>query len=187
MTAVRKWRSAAQWTRCISAPVIARIMAYVRAQNRRELLFRVSVGLKALDGAAEILGGAALLLVNPAFIARLVGFLTQDEIAEDPRDLVATYLRHAAAHLSLAGERFISIYLIVHGVLKFGLAAALLKRKLPVFPASIVVFAAFIVYQMYRFTFTHGLGLIVLSGFDLVVIWLIFLEYRALMRQRGNV
>ena len=34
----------------------------------------------------------------------------------------------------------------------------------------------------YRFVLTHGLGLIALSLFDLVVIWLIYLEYRALKR-----
>jgi uncharacterized membrane protein len=44
----------------------------------------------------------------------------------------------------------------------------------------VIVFGAFIVYQLYRFTFTHGIGLIALSVFDLVVIWLIWLEYRAL-------
>jgi uncharacterized membrane protein len=44
------------------------------------------------------------------------------------------------------------------------------------------VFGAFILYQLYRFTFTHGLGLIALSAFDLLVIWLVYLEYRALKR-----
>jgi uncharacterized membrane protein len=42
------------------------------------------------------------------------------------------------------------------------------------------VFGAFIAYQLYRFTFTHSIGLIALSLFDFAVIWLIWLEYRSL-------
>ena len=68
-----------------------------------------------------------------------------------------------------------------------GLVWALLKHKLWAYPLSIIVFAAFIVYQLYRFTFTRGLGLIALSLFDLVVIWLIYLEYRALKQRRAGV
>jgi uncharacterized membrane protein len=58
----------------------------------------------------------------------------------------------------------------------------LLKQKLWAYPSAVIVFGAFIVYQLYRFTLTHSIGLIALSLFDLVVIWLIHLEYRALKR-----
>lgn len=129
-----------------------------------------------------MLGGVALFAISPAFIVHVVAFLTQAEITEDPCDLVANYLRRAAVHLSLTGEHFISAYLVVHGVVKVGLVGALLKRKLRAYPLSIIVFAAFIVYQLYRFTLTRALGLIALSLFDLVVISLIYLEYRALKR-----
>ncbi|MGH9435773.1 MAG: DUF2127 domain-containing protein, partial [Terriglobia bacterium] len=58
----------------------------------RELFFRVTVWLKGLDAILEIVGGIGLLLVSPAVILRVVAFLTQDELAEDPRDLVAHYV-----------------------------------------------------------------------------------------------
>jgi uncharacterized membrane protein len=154
----------------------------LRRQHLRELLFRISVLLKGLNAALEIVGGAALLAVSPAFILRTVALLTQDEIAEDPRDLVANSLRRAVSHLSPASQHFAAIYLLIHGVTKIGLVGALLKHKLWAYPAAMIVFGAFIIYQIYRFTLTHGLGLIALSVFDLVVIWLIYLEYRALKR-----
>src|SRR5665213_2508448 len=152
----------------------------LRRQNLRELLFRVGIWLKGLDGALEVLGGAGLFAISPAFIVREVAFLTQAEITEDPDDLVANYLRRAAAHLSLTGEHFISAYLLVHGVVKIALVGALLKRKLPAYPLSIIVFVAFIGYQLYRFMLTRAVGLIALSLFDLVVTALIYLESRAL-------
>jgi uncharacterized membrane protein len=155
-------------------------------QDVREISFRISVALKGLNAALEIAGGAALAVVSPTFILRSVALLTQDELAEDPRDFIANYFLHAASHLSLSGQRFVAVYLFSHGVIKFGLVWALLKHKLWAYPLSLIVFSAFIVYQLYRFTFTHGFGLIALSLFDLMVIWLIYLEYRALKRDRAG-
>jgi uncharacterized membrane protein len=157
-------------------------MNKLRRQHFRELLFRISVLLKGLNAALEIAGGVALFAVSPAFILRTVALLTQDEIAEDPRDLVANSLRRAASHLSPASQHFAAIYLLIHGVIKIGLVGALLKRELWAYPVAVLVFGAFIIYQLYRYTLTHGLGLIALSVFDLAVIWLIYLEYRALRR-----
>jgi len=59
-------------------------MRRTREAHLRELLFRVSILLKGLDGALEIAGGIALWAVSPGSIVRVVGLLTQDEIAEDP-------------------------------------------------------------------------------------------------------
>jgi uncharacterized membrane protein len=156
-------------------------------QDIGEISFRISVALKGLNAALEILGGVALAVVSPMFILRSVALLTQDELAEDPRDFIANYFLQAARHLSLGGQRFVAVYLFSHGVIKFGLVWALLKHKLWAYPLSLIVFSAFVVYQPYRFTFTRGLGLIALSLFDLMVIWLIYVEYRALKRRRVGV
>lgn len=149
------------------------------------MLFLVSVWLKGLDGLLELIGGIALFSVSPAFILNVVRVITQDEIAEDPRDVVANALRDAAGRLSFATEHFMAIYLLVHGVVKLALVWALLARVLFAYPLSIVIFAGFILYQLYRYTFTHGIGLLALSALDIVVIGLIWLEYRALRRRKA--
>jgi uncharacterized membrane protein len=148
--------------------------------NSRELFFRVSVWLKGLHAGLEIVGGIALLVVSPGFIIRVVAILTQDELAEDPHDLIANYLLNAATHLSMSSKQFVAFYLLAHGVPKILLVGALLRHKLWAYPIAVIAFGAFILYQLYRFTFTHSVGLIVLSVFDLGVICLIWLEYRAL-------
>ncbi len=154
-------------------------MEKIQKARLRELLFRVSVMLKGLDALVELVGGIALWLVSPGYIVWVVRFLTQDEISEDPHDFVANFLRHAASHFSLASEHFMAIYLLAHGVVKGFVVAALLRDKVWAYPVAIVVFGGFIVYQIYRFTLTGGFGLIALSVFDLIVIWLVWLEYRA--------
>jgi uncharacterized membrane protein len=150
----------------------------------REILFRTSVVLKGLDALFEIAGGIALWVISPSFVVRLTAILTQDEIAEDPRDVVANYLRHAAGGLSVSGEHFMAIYLLSHGIVKMLAVIALLKGKLWGYPLSIVIFGGFVVYQIYRFTLTGGIGLIALTVFDLIVISLIWLEYRAVKSGR---
>src|SRR5579871_1285336 len=64
----------------------------------RERLFHLALYLKVLDAILEIVGGIALLLVSPAWIVRLVAVATQDELIEDPRDLVANFLRRQVLH-----------------------------------------------------------------------------------------
>jgi uncharacterized membrane protein len=63
---------------------------------------------------------------------------------------------------------------------------ALLKNKLWAYPWSLVVLGSFILYQIYRFTFTHSLALIVLTVFDLAVIWLIWREYQIVRTPTGD-
>jgi uncharacterized membrane protein len=135
--------------------------------------------LKGLDALAEIVSGLALLIIKPEFFLRLISALTQDELEEDSRDFVANQLANLASHISIGAQHFAAFYLLVHGVVKIVLVVALLKDKLWAYPWAIGVFGAFIVYQLYRFTYTHSLGLIALSVFDVIVIWLIWLEYRA--------
>jgi len=141
------------------------------------------VSLKGLDGILEIVGGLGLLMVTPGFIMGVVAFLTQDELVEDPHDLVANYVLNFARHLSIGTEHFAAYYLMAHGVVKTFMVLALLKKKIWAYPFAILVFVAFIAYQLYRYTLTHSIGLIALSGFDAVVVYFIWVEYRALRRR----
>ena len=58
----------------------------------------------------------------------------------------------------------------------------LLREKLWAYPASIAVFGLFIAFQLYRYSFTQDIGLILLSIFDLFVIFLAVHEYRLLRK-----
>jgi uncharacterized membrane protein len=49
-----------------------------------------------------------------------------------------------------------------------------------------VVLGIFILYQVYRFTFTRSLGLVALSVFDLVLVWLIWHEYNIIKQHRNQ-
>lgn len=149
------------------------------------VLFEVGVIAKGIDGVLEIIGGVLLFLVNPAQIAYVVRLLTEHELSEDPNDLVAGYLLHAAKHLSAGAQTFGAIYLLGHGVIKVGLVVALLRRRLWAYPVAILAFMLFLVYQLYRYSHTHAAWLLVLSAVDVFVIVITWLEYRRLRAVQG--
>jgi uncharacterized membrane protein len=145
-------------------------------------LFEVGVWLKGLHSVLEIVGGLLLWAVSADAITQFVVNLTADEVANNPRDLVAGYLFRWALSFSVGQKVFAAFYLLSHGVVKLFLVVGLLRRQLWAYPASLVVLGLFIAYQVYRYTFTHSLALIALTVFDVVVIWLIWQEYRVMLR-----
>ncbi|MGB3899290.1 MAG: DUF2127 domain-containing protein [Mesorhizobium sp.] len=150
------------------------------SQIRR--IFRVSIVLKGLHALLECVGGVAIRLIGTDTVSRLVNALTQEELVEDPKDFLALHLLSWAQGFSVETKHFYAFYLVSHGLVKLFLVAGLLRNKLWAYPVSLVVLGLFIVYQLYRFSYTHGWGLIALSVFDVVVMWLIWHEYRVVRR-----
>lgn len=136
--------------------------------------------LKGLHALLECFGGIALYLVGTDTIVRWVDLLTQEELSEDPRDFVATHLLSWAQHLSVGTQSFYAFYLLSHGLVKVCLVAGLLKEKLWAYPTSLAALAGFIAYQLYRYSYTHSPGLIALTLLDLVIIVLVWHEWRIL-------
>ena len=149
------------------------------------LLFSITVIGKGLDGVLEMVGGVLLFFLPPARIHSTIKVLMQHELSEDPRDLIANYLLNSTRHLTLAVTTFAALYLLWHGIVKIGLVAALLLKRRWAYPAAIMAFSLFLVYQLYRYSHTHATELLVLSIVDVAVILLTWLEYRRLTGIHG--
>jgi len=151
-------------------------------ERRIHQMFEVSVILKGAHALIECMGGLSLAFVSTGAIAALVMTLTQEELIEEPHDFVATHLLVLAQNFSVSSQHFYAFYLLSHGIVKIFLVIGLLANKLWSYPASLAVMSLFILYQLYRFFYTRSLGLIVLTVFDLIVMVLIWHEYRLLRR-----
>lgn len=149
-------------------------------ERRIHQVFVASVVLKGLHALVECASGIALYVVPAPRITYWAAILTQQELAEDPRDFLANQLLGFAQHLSVDATSFYAFYLLSHGLVKVLLVAGLLREKLWAYPLSLAVLAAFIAYQLYRYSFTHSFALIVLTGFDVLVIALVWHEWRYL-------
>jgi uncharacterized membrane protein len=152
-------------------------------ERRIHQIFEVSILLKGAHAAIETIAGLALALTNNAWIAGVVTQASQSELIEDKRNIVANHLATWAQGFSIQSQHFYAWYLLSHGLVKLALVAGLLMRKLWAYPTTMVVLGLFITYQLYRYTETHGLGLLLLTVLDVLVVTLTWHEYR-LMRRR---
>jgi uncharacterized membrane protein len=133
----------------------------------------------------EIVGGAILLLTSNATLNQLVIVLTQHELVEDPHDLVANAARQAVAQLSVGTKVFGGVYLIAHGLAKVVLVVGLLRGRRWAYPVAIGFLSLFITYQLYRLSYQLSAGLLLLTLFDVLIVGLIWREYRVLQRADG--
>jgi uncharacterized membrane protein len=148
--------------------------------------FRISLWLKAIDGVLEVIGGLLLFFVAPSTLDSVVRWAVAHDLTGSPHDWVAQHLLHSASTLSTSSTTFGAVYLLVHGGAKLVLVVLLLRRKLWAYPWMIGLLLLFVAYQMYRFAEQPGIGMILLSAFDLFVAWLTWREYRARTVSKGS-
>jgi uncharacterized membrane protein len=151
-------------------------------EKRIHEIFVVSVLFKGVHALIEIVGGIALYLTSTQTIVDLLNRVTREQLLDDPDDWVGNHLFEFAQGFSVEAHHFYAFYLLSHGLVKSVLIVGLLREKLWAYPASFAVFGAFIAYQLYRYTYTHDIALILLSIFDLFVIYLAAHEYRLLRK-----
>ena len=153
----------------------------IQEKNIRHI-FIVSILLKGFNAILEIVGGVLFLFTGA--VTSIVQFLVQGELIEDPSDFIANSIQHYLPYFSEHSQLFAAFYLLSHGVIKIFLVVGLLRNKLWAYQSAIVVFFLFIAYQLYRFTYTHSVFLILLTVFDLFVIWLTWHENKIVKKNQ---
>jgi uncharacterized membrane protein len=158
----------------------------MRRERWLNRIFVVGIVAKGLDGLLELLLGLPLLVFPASAIIGWVDLVTSHELERDPDDLVGNALRTAATHL-LGGSTglFVALYLLAHGVIKIVLVVAVLRETLWAYPwmlGALVLFAAF---QAYELVVGFTVGLLLLTLFDVVIIWLTWWEWRRRVTARA--
>lgn len=118
-----------------------------------------------------------MLTVTPARINRLVVTVTQHELSEDPHDFTAGHLLRYTHALTGSALAFAAVYLLLHGITKITLVAALLRSQLWAYPWMIAFLLIFIAYQLYRSVLSRSLALSALTIFDAFITWLTWREW----------
>jgi uncharacterized membrane protein len=138
-------------------------------------LFIASVAIKGLHALAEIAGGIALFFFPTDAIIR---WLTR--AGEGKPDWIEESLTRFADTFTGQEHDYYVFFLVSHGLINLALVVGLLRAKTWAYPATFTVLSLFIAYQLYRYTYTHDIGLILFSVLDLIVIGLAWHEYRLL-------
>lgn len=140
--------------------------------------FDIGLSFKGLDALLEITVGIGLLFLTPQRMQTVVEFITYQLPAHGVEETIARYLIAFGHSFSISSQHFAVIYMLSHGILKMVVILFLWRQKLWAYPISIYVFVFFIAFQMYRFTETYSVMLILLTILDLFMIALTILEYR---------
>ena len=153
-------------------------MSQFKPRDPFERLFEVGIILKGLDGILETIGSLLLLAITPATINRLAAKLTQHELSEDPKDFIANHLLGYTHGLTGSAVTFAAVYLLLHGITKIVLVAALLRNQIWAYPWMLAFLLIFIGYQLYRLVLSPAFGLSALTIFDAFIAWLTWREWR---------
>ncbi|ALU35173.1 hypothetical protein CLAU_0744 [Clostridium autoethanogenum DSM 10061] len=158
--------------------IISNLMKFSTNSNIFHKGFEIGILIKFIDGFLEIIGGVLLLFLNPNRLSDLVVLLTQHELSEDPRDVIANFMIKLSSKFTISTQYFGVFYLISHGIVKLILIIFLWKRKSWAYPLTIMSLILFIIYQIYRYILHPSSWLIILTVFDIIMIILTFIEYR---------
>jgi uncharacterized membrane protein len=139
--------------------------------------------VKAVDGAAELVGALVLLAVPDAALHTLVNAVVSRDLLGPPDGSLARHFEAGTAELASGNRTFAVVYLGLHGVVKLALVVALLRHWRPAYPVAAAVLGVFVVYELYRATRTGSVLLPLLAALDVAIIVMIVREYR-LLRHR---
>lgn len=137
----------------------------------------VGIVLKAINAFFEI--GIGILLVFFIGAQKFVAHLAAQELIEDPTDPTAIFFQHLLQGVFIQSTLFISVYLIIHGIIKLLVVGGIVTKKSWAYPPAIIVLFILVGYELYRYAFvSHSLFLLIFMLLDLAFIWLITLEYK---------
>lgn len=140
--------------------------------------FEIVVFVKSFFGFFEILAGVMLAFSGRLQVNNLIIYLTKEEITQEPNDFFANSTISFFDKFSSGSHVFAVVYLIFHGVINLFLVVALIKNKIWAYPCAILGFGLFIFYQIYRYFHTLSISLLMLTLFDIFIVWIIYLEFK---------
>ena len=153
--------------------------------NLRHNTFMVSIFLKGFFAVLEALAGLTLLVSSRDHLTQFIHFMFRNRLVADPNDPLATFALAQLQDFDITRHTFVSIYLMLHGLVKVGVVAGLYSERLWAFPIGLAALGIFIIYQMQRFAYTHAPLLLVISALDAFIMLLAWREYQALKRKAG--
>ena len=147
------------------------------------LAYVVTIAIKGLDGGLEMLAGLTIWITGPQRLYRWVVRVTAPELYDGSHVHAVHAIRDGAHHLAESRVSYIIFYLLVHGILKLGIAVALLKGGGRwIFPVASLILLGFIGYMSLRLSEHWSNWLLGFALFDTLTLALVLNEWRPRLR-----
>lgn len=148
-------------------------------------IFRASLYIKIFYAILELFVGITLFFISPQDITKFFLWILNAEILEDPKDLLLNHFFSLINNVSSSTKIFIAFYLIINGVLKFGLLYSLYKEKTWAYPISGLVISLLILFELKLIIKHFSWFILSLLIVDIILIILLRFEYLR-MKNRLN-
>ena len=145
--------------------------------------YEIGILFKGFDGTLEIIGGVLLWVISSDTINGWTRALTEDTLAHNPHDFVATHILRYGHQLANGQKGLAVLFLLSHGIVKVAMVIALLRQKRWAYPVSLVLLILFLIYQIYLLITQNTFFMGVLTVFDVVIIWLVWREWQVAKRR----
>lgn len=154
----------------------------IRHSKWFDLAYKIGVGIKGLDGLAELVTGIALL-ISPSIVHNVLMLVVHHAHRHNGHayHFVAEYVARLDTDLAKSGLTFLIIFLIGHGLVKLVLVYCLFRRITKAYPYALAVLVLFLLYQIYVIVLDPGsIGLWLFAILDVIIIWLVYGEWQDL-------
>ena len=143
------------------------------------LAYVITIAIKGFDGGLETLAGLVIWITGPQRLYRWVVRITAPELYEGDHVRAVHAIRKGAEHLATSGAHFVVFYLLVHGILKLGLAIVLLRGGGRwIFPVGTVILTGFIAFMAHRLAQHWSDWVLGFALFDALTLALVLNEWR---------
>jgi len=156
-----------------------------KVENTIYELFKWSLLIKGTISLGEIIVGCITLLLPPGLVLAFVDTL-RAYFPGDVHDFILTHVLAELDKFTQATVLFVSLYLLARGITKLFLVWNLLRGRLWAYPASLVTLGLFMIFQLYQIVTGGSIFIIFITLFDAIVVYLIWREYRIVLRHRAE-
>lgn len=139
--------------------------------------FQIGLAGKLLAGLVELVGAIMLVLTPRVELVSTVQEITRFLPLTHSGETLTRLITDGVTQLA-AAQTFAVLYLLTHGLAKVVLVVLVWRGRLWAYPALIVVFGVFTAYQIYRIVVAPSVGMVLLTVFDIALLWLTRHEWR---------
>ncbi|MCR4285762.1 MAG: DUF2127 domain-containing protein [Candidatus Kaiserbacteria bacterium] len=150
-------------------------------------LFHVSMWWRIFYGFLRLILGTTLLKITGQPLSEFIFTLMSHEITGKASDSILGKLYTLFEIHDFTITYFLALYFIFWGTVDIILSLCLLHHIKRAFPIAMALIVLFILYGIFRFTYTHSLMLLTVIALDIGILYLINYEYRELRRITGDI
>ena len=145
-------------------------------------LFKWSILIKGAISVVEVIVGTLVMFTPVSIITHMTDYVIKNFFGGKTEGFLVSEIISNAEALVNIGTVLIGVYLIGRGGIKLGLIIGLLRNKIWAYPWSLVVIGVLVLFQVFELIKTLHLGIIFVTAFDLVVMYLIWREWNIVKR-----